>query len=261
MFARNGAGSDQQFASDVKDFITSFEDQLDTLDAIAKAAKANDQRSVDTRLGKLTDQAKTSNDLADSLNISRCQIDPVFTAAPTTTPATTTEVVVPLTLPIATLPPQTTSPVTTPVTSNKEILSSASLVPLGDYTFVDAPDSATTGFRTLLDLASTMAAQSGRVTGLDVLDPSGKAMGRVFAFESDTAPLTPGSFDEATPFITSNAPTTPLTIGTLDGLTWTDPDGTVNFLAGVSNVVLWSFAPSQDLLDAALKAWGESISQ
>src|SRR5258706_5023772 len=91
--------SDKQFASDVKDLISSFEDQLDTLDAIAKAAKENDQGSVDTRMNKLTDQASESNDLAASLEISRCHIDPVFTDTVDTTPATT-EPAVPLTLPI-----------------------------------------------------------------------------------------------------------------------------------------------------------------
>jgi hypothetical protein len=255
--------SDKEFAGNAEDLIASFEDQLDTLDAIAKAAKENDQGSVDTRTSTLTDQAAESNDLAASMEISRCQIDPVFAAVDT---PPTTEPVVPLTLPIATVPAETipfeTLPAdTTPVASNKTILSSADLVPLGNYTFADAPDQATSGFQTLLDLAPSIAAQSGRVTGVDVLDSSGQTMGRVFAFESDTDPLTPGSFDEVTPFITSDAPTTPKTVGTLDGLAWTDPDGTVNFLVGVSNVVLWSFAPSQDQLDAALQAWGESISQ
>ncbi|HEX2783550.1 MAG TPA: hypothetical protein VHN36_08190, partial [Ilumatobacteraceae bacterium] len=178
----------------------------------------------------------------------------------------TTEPPVPLTLPIATLPvetipPETIPPDTTPLAGNKTVLSSADLVPVGDYTFADAPKEATTGFETLLDLAPSIAAQSGRITGVDVIDSSGKTMGRVFAFESDTDPLTPGSFEDVTPFITSDTPTTPKTVGTLDGLAWTDPDGTVNFLVGVSNVVLWAFAPSQDLLDAALQAWGESISQ
>jgi hypothetical protein len=253
--------SDKQFSSDVKDLITSFEDQLDTLDAIAKAAKENDQGSVDTRMSKLTDQASQSNDLADSLNISRCQIDPVFTVD-TTPPAT--EPPVPLTLPIpptTTAPPDTVPPDTTPVASNKVVVSSADLVPLGDYTFADAPAGATEGFQTLLDLAPSMAAQSGRITGIDVIDSTGATMGRLFAFESDTSPLTPGSLDEVTPFITSGAPTLPKTVGTLDGVSWTDADGTVNFFVGVSNVVLWSFAPSQDLLDATLQAWGESISQ
>jgi hypothetical protein len=258
--------SDKAFASDVKDLITSFEDQLDTLDAIAKAAKENDQAGVDTRMSKLSDQASESNDLADSLDISRCQLDPVFETVATTTP--TTEPPVPLTLPIATvpvetIPPETFPPDTTPLPSNKTILSSTDLVPLHPdaYSFADAPDEAITGFQTLLELAPSMAAQSGRISAVDVIDPSGQTMGRVFAFESDTDPLPPGSFDEVTPIITSSTPTTPKTVGTLDGLAWTDPDGTVNFLVGVSNVVLWAFAPSQDLLDSALQAWGESISQ
>ena len=256
--------NDKEFAADVNDLITSFEDQLDSLDAIAKAARENDQDAVNARMSKLTDQAAESNDLADSLNISRCQIDPVF-ATVVTTP--TTEPVVPLTLPIATAPAETVPVETVPlettpiITGNKTVLSSSDLVPLGDYSFTDAPAEALTGFNTLLDLAPSMAAQSGRISGVDVLDSSGQTMGRLFAFESDTDPLTPGSFDEVTPFITSSVPTTPRTVGTLDGLAWTDPDGTVNFLVGVSNVVLWSFAPTQDLLDSTLQAWGESISQ
>ena len=260
--------SDKQFASDVKDLITSFEDQLDTLDAIAKAAKESDQSTVDARMTKLTKQAKESNDLADSLNISRCQIDPVFTTtvdtvAPTTT---TTEAPVPLTLPIATTPPTTIPPLTipvatTPLAGNKQIISSKDLVPLGNYTFADAPSTASTGFQTLLDLAPSMASQSGRISAVDVIDANGKTMGRIFAFESTTNPLTPGSFDEATPFITNSTPTAPMTVGTLNGLTWNDADGTVNFLVGVTNVVLWAFAPTQDLLNSTLQAWGESISQ
>jgi hypothetical protein len=258
--------SDKQFASDVKDLITSFGDQLDTLDAIAKAAKANDQGTVTSRMTKLTKQASQSNALADSLNISRCQIDPVFTTVDTVAPTTTTQAPVPLTLPIATEPPTTVPPATipvntTPAAGDKQITSSTSLVPLGNYTFADAPATASSGFITLLDLAPSMAAQSGRISAVDVIDSNGKTMGRIFAFESSTNPLTPGSFDEATPFITNSATTTPMTVGTLNGLTWNDADGTVNFLVGVTNVVLWSFAPTQDLLNSTLQAWGESISQ
>ena len=86
-------------------------------------------------------------------------------------------------------------------------------------------------------------------------------MGRVFAFESDTDPLPPGSLDEVTPYLTDNVATTPRTIGTEDGVTWTDPDGTAYFLLGSGNVVLWALAPSADLLEPALTAWGESVSQ
>ena len=255
--------SDKNFASDAKDLITSFEDQLDTLDAIAKAAKDGDQGTVDTKISKLTSQLSNSNDLADSLNISRCQLDPVFPPTPPTT-----EAVVPLTLPLATLPVDTT-PIETfppetiaPVASNKRIVSDSSIVPLGAYTFADVPAGAITSFQTLLDLAPSMAAQSGRISGLDVTDSSGQPMGRVFAFESDTDPLTPGSFEEDTPYLTNNLPTTPMTVGTLSGVTFTDTsDGTAYFLLSVKNVVLWALSPSADLLQPTLKAWGESISQ
>jgi hypothetical protein len=258
--------SDQEFAGDAKDLIASFEDQLDTLDAIAKAARQSDQAAVDVKISKLSDQAADSNDLADSLDVSRCQLDPVFEAAPPTT-----EAVVPLTLPIATLPPNSGPPETlpletipfgtTPLTSNKQFESSSDLVPKGDYTFADVPVDAMTSFQSLLDLAPSMAAQSGRITGVDVFDTNGQIMGRVFAFQSDTDPLTPGSFDEATPYLTSDIPTTKKKIGTLDGLTWSDPDGTTYFLVSLANVVLWALSPSADLLEPALRAWGESIAQ
>jgi hypothetical protein len=256
---------DQEFAADVDDLIDSFEDQLDTLDAIARAARESDQDAVDTRISTLSDQGADSNDLADSLDISRCQLDPVFAAA-----APTTEPDVPLTLPIATLPPETfpvetfpvdTAPLDTIPVSNKTVLSSADMVPLGDYTFADPPTDAMTGFQTLLDLAPSMAAQSGFITGVDVIDLSGQTMGRVFAFEADIDPLTPGSFEEVTPYFTGDVPTTPLTIGTQNGITWSDPDGTAHFLLGVANVVLWGLAPNADLLVPTLQAWGESISQ
>jgi hypothetical protein len=254
--------SDQEFKGDVEDLIASFEDQLDTLDAIAKAAKESDQEAVDNRISKLTDQNADSNDLADSLDVSRCQIDAAFEAAPPTT-----EPEVPLTLPIVTSPPETFPDETIPTDTepapinNKVIVSSADLVPLGDYSFADAPDDATTSFQTLVDLAPSMAAQTGRITGVDVLDLAGQEMGRVFAFESDTDPLTPGSLEEVTPFLTGDVVTTPLTVGTLEGVTWTDPDGTAYFLVGVKNVLLWGLAPTADLLTPALQAWGESVSQ
>src|SRR4249919_3332157 len=38
---------DEEFAANVDDLIASFEDQLDTLDAIAKAARDSDQEAVD----------------------------------------------------------------------------------------------------------------------------------------------------------------------------------------------------------------------
>jgi hypothetical protein len=258
--------ADKSFAADAKDMITSFEDQLDMLDGIAKSAKAGDQAAVDTKIGKLAALSAKSNDLADSLNISRCQLDPVFTTTPSTTTSTTAPHV-PLTLPIATLPVdttpvETTPPDTTPIASNKRKLSSSKLKPLGNYTFADAPDGALTSFQTLLDLAPSMAAQAGSITGVDVIDPSGKSMGRVFVFQGDTDPLTPGSFDDVTPILSNNLPTSPMTIGTLDGVTFVDPsDGTNYFLYSVSNVVLWALSPSADLLLAALKAWGESIAQ
>ena len=122
---------DKQFAADVKDLIASFEDQLDTLDAIAKSAKESDQAAVDSKIEKLSGQASDSNDLADSLDISRCQLDPVFVAAPPTT-----EPDVPLTLPIATqpaetipvetAPPDTSSFDTTPTTVSATVSSGCS---------------------------------------------------------------------------------------------------------------------------------------
>lgn len=258
--------SDKQFASDVKDLITSFGDQLDTLDAIAKAAKDNDQNTVNTRMSKLTKQAAASNGLAGSLNISRCQLDPVFTATIDTVPATTptTEPPVPLTLPIATQPPQTFPPVTfpvatTPLASNKRILGSSDLVPPAGYTWKDVSSNVLQGFRTLLELAPSMAAQSGGINGVDLVDSNGQASGRVFAFVSDTKPMTPGSFDEDTPFITSGTPTTPMTIRNLAGFTWTDPDGTENFLVGINNVMLWAFASSPDALQFTVQTYLDSL--
>jgi hypothetical protein len=258
--------NDEEFAGDVQDLIASFEDQLDTLDAIAKAARESDQEAVDSRISRLSDQAADSNDLADSLDVSRCQLEPVFETAPPIT-----EPDVPLTLPIATPPPETipveTIPFdtatfdTTPFTNKTTISSSTTLVPLGDYTFADAPADAVTGFNTLLDLAPLMKAQSGRISGVDVLDLDGQTMGRVFAFESDTIPLTAGSLEEATPYFTGDIATTPLTIGTESGVTWIDPDGTAYFLLAETNVLLWALSPTADLLEPALKAWGESISQ
>ncbi|MEP7203186.1 MAG: hypothetical protein ABI894_11280 [Ilumatobacteraceae bacterium] len=252
--------NDRAFEADVKDLIASFEDQLDTLDAIAKAAKESDQEAVDTRISTLTDQAAESNDLADSIDISRCQIDAVFDATPATTEP------VPLTLPIVTVPDDTvpldTFPIdTTPTESNKVVVSSSDMVPLGDYTFSDPPVDATDGFHELVDLSPLLAAQSGRITGVDVLDLNGQPMGRVFAFESDVDPLPPGSLEEVTPFLTGDIPTTPLTVGTQSGVSWSDPDGTSYFLLGTNNVLLWALSPTADLLVPALQAWGESISQ
>lgn len=257
--------SDEQFASDVRDLIASFEDQLDTLDAVAKAARQNDQDTVDARIAKLRDQAADGNDLADGLGISRCQLDPVFVAAPATTepPVTeppVTEPIVPLTLPIATTPAATVPFGTSFVpTSNKTVQSSAVLVPLGDYTFTDVPDDAARGFETVLDLAPSIDALSGIIVGVDVIDSSGELMGRIFLFEADGGPLPAGSFEEVTPFITSDTLTTPKTVGSVDGVTWTDPDGTVNFLVSGDADIVWSFAPTEAQLDAALQAWSESL--
>ena len=147
------------------------------------------------------------------------------------------------------------------MSGNKTILSGSDIVPLGDYTFTDTSDTSVTAFQSLLDAAPSMAAQSGTISGVDVIDPNGQPMGRVFAFESDTDPLTPGSLDEVTPHLTDNIPTTPLTIDGLDGVTWSDSDGTTYFLIGVSNVLLWALAPTADLLEPAVHSLLESISQ
>ncbi|MEY2522655.1 MAG: hypothetical protein QOJ66_1220, partial [Ilumatobacteraceae bacterium] len=66
--------NDKAFAADAADLIASFEDQLDTLDAIARAAKAKDQDAVDSNISTLSDQAAGSNDLAGSLDVDRCQL-------------------------------------------------------------------------------------------------------------------------------------------------------------------------------------------
>lgn len=253
--------SDKEFSADVNDLIASFEDQLDSLDAIAKAARENDQEAVDARMSKLSDQAAESNDLADSLNLSRCQLDPVFATVETTP---TTEPTVPLTLPIATVPDETvpveTVPLeTTPVTGNKVILGSSDLIPGPDYSFVDAPSDAISGFQTLLELAPLMAAQSGSIGGVDVLDSSAQTMGRVFVFVSDTNPLTPGSLDEVSPFFIGAAQTSPTTLSGLDGVTWSDDEGRSNFLVGVGADMLWVFAPSADLLGLTVQDFVLSI--
>ena len=104
-----------------------------------------------------------------------------------------------------------------------------------------------------------MAAQSGSLGGVDVVDSTGQTMGRVFVFVSDTSPLTPGSLEEVTPFITGSVPTTPANLSGLDGVTWTDHDGTVNFLVGVGADMLWVFAPSADLLGSTVQDFVESI--
>ncbi|MEP7045784.1 MAG: hypothetical protein ABI949_03845 [Ilumatobacteraceae bacterium] len=251
---------DQEFTGAVRELIAGFDDQLDALDGIAKAARASDQETVDSKISKLSGQAADSNDLADSLEVIPCRLDPVFVAAPTPVETVPAETVPAETIPAETSPADTAPAGTTPP-SNKNVVSADTLVPLGDYTFADAPQDAIDGFHALLDLSPTIATQSGRISGIDVRDLSGQPMGRIFAFESDTDPLTPGSLEEVTPFLTSDATTSPLTIGTEDGVTWADPDGTAYFLLGAGNVLLWALAPSADLLEPALHAWGESVSQ
>ena len=175
-------------------------------------------------------------------------------------------------MPDETTPPETfpvdTSPIDTSTHRHRSCspttrwcCRSSDLVPLGDYTFADAPTDSIVGFNDLLDLSSIVAGQSGQISGVDVFDLDGLLMGRVFAFESDVDPLTAGSLDEVRPFLTGDIPTTPLTVGTQSGETWSDPDGTTYFLLGSSNVLLWALSPTTDLLVPALQAWGESVSQ
>ncbi len=259
--------SDKGDARDAKDLIAGFEDQIDLLDQMSKAAGNDDVDTLTTKLKAFTDIADANADLADNLDAKRCAIDTSFTDfadAPVdtvdTTPVDTTPVdTTPVTAPPETQPPSTAPPETQPnLETNKVSLDAASfLVPAGNFSFQDAPADTLSSWNTLLDLSSLIKPQPGTIGGVDVFDGTGANIGRVFFMVADTT-LTPGSIEDLIPIVSSGALNVPATIGGVPGLKY-ESNGLFFFLASRDDVIVWVLSGADANLDPTLSDFFASL--
>ncbi|MEO6156471.1 MAG: hypothetical protein ABIQ39_02450, partial [Ilumatobacteraceae bacterium] len=229
--------------ADFKSLNSNFIDEQGLYDEIAAAAKKGDSATVATKVSSLNKILKEDSDLADSLATRGCALDTVITdtaigaTTTTTIKATTTTVAETTTVPPVTLPPTvapTVAPTEVPTTasgaSNKTIIDFAGkLTPQGDYTFVDAGADKVQAIETAFNLSPLIAAQSGKIIGVDVIVNS-IAITRVFAFLPEANTLTAGSTDQLVGVLAGSAALTPQTIGTLSGKAFTS-GGNLFFIA------------------------------
>lgn len=266
-------------ASDFKQLQNNFADEVDLYDDVAKAARAGDSARVSSRLKDIATVDKESADLAGSLDARACQQSAVISNAPGAT--TTTENTTPptdVTTPAPTDPPETlpplTDPATTPPTTAADTLPpatgvttapandgktivdrSADLVPLGEYSFIDAGQDKVQLIRTLYAVVPKVRNQSGTMFGVDVLN-NGTAITRVVVFEPDS-PLLEGSAADVVKVLASGKPTTDVTYGSLVGTSF-QTDDNLFFISDSNGRLVLSVGKDEQSLKIGTTEFAES---
>ena len=246
---------------DAKGLLANFNDQIDLLDAIAKAAGSADQATVDAKTAEFNQLVSDNADLADSLDAGRCALDPLAAVAPPTTTLPPTTTTPPTTQPPVTQPPVTQPPVTQPpVTGGEKTIVPlvTALAPNNGYTFADADESLATTFQILLEAASSTAPQSGRIAAVEVFDGGAKPISRLFIFLPDS-PLPHAAVDELAGLLAGTDPLTPNEVGTLPGVSYTPADGGFFFVgsdsADSAGFLIWGVGADQDSLNKGIAAF------
>jgi len=254
---------DADSVKNAKELVANFNDQIDLLDAIAKAAGSEDQATVDAKTGEFNQLVSANADLADSLDAGRCALDPLAAVQPpeTTVPPTTQP---PVTQPPVTQPPVTQPPVTQPPVTNspagvKTVIQLVSvLTPNNGYTFADADASLATTFQVLLEAPLSTAGQPGQIAAIEVFDGGTKPITRLFIFLPEN-PLPHSAVDELAAVLAGDAALTPAEVGTLPGVTYTPADGGFFFVgsdtATTAKFLIWGVGASQDLLNKGIAAF------
>jgi hypothetical protein len=258
---------DKSYAADAKDLIASFEDQIDLVDDISKAAGDGDDATVTAKSAKLARSVRDSAALADDLDAKRCALAPLSAASLAAPIDTVPLETVPVdTLPPITLPPVTVAPVTappvdtTPIGSDDDNKTVEALVPqltpVGGFSFEDVDATVLGSFRTLLGLGPIVALQPGTIGGVTVFDDTGSGVGRVFVFVA-TGALAAGSAEEVYSSFTVE-PTVQANIAGYEGFTYATEDA--QFFIGIQgDVVAWVVAPTFEGLAPSLQAVIDSI--
>ncbi len=226
-----------KLAKDFQNLKDNFADEVDLYNDIAKAARAGETNTINTKLRNLAQVDGENADLADSLDARACKLSVVISsAATTTTEVPTTAATVPPTEVVDTLPPLTDPPTTaprptdppetappstesttSPSVEDKAIIDrSGDLIPKGDYSFIDSGQDKVVLIRTLYAIVPKVNNQKGTMFGVDVIN-NGVAITRVVVFEP-ASPLTPGSASDVVKILASgNTTPTPATYGGLAG--------------------------------------------
>jgi hypothetical protein len=149
-----------------------------------------------------------------------------------------------------------------PGTSNKTV-TPADLAPSQGFTFPDTDAAAIDTWVSTLDQAPTIAAQPGKVFGVDVTDDTGSALAQIFVYRPDQV-LNEAATAELLPIVTQGAATTPGSYGILAGLNYTD-NGTYYFVgsndASIPDLYMLAVAANPADLDVAIGAFTFAISQ
>ena len=257
--------SDAGAVKDAKSLVANFNDQIDLLDAIARAAGGADQATVDAKTAEFNQLVGENADLADSLDAGRCALDPLAAVTPpaTTVPPTTQPPVTqpPVTQPPVTQPPVTQPPVTPPpVTGGEKTIVPlvTALTPNNGYTFADADQSLASTFQMLLEVASSTAGQSGKIAAVEVFDGGQLPIARLFVFLPETA-LPHSAVDELAALLAGTDPLTPAEVGTLPGVSYSPAGGNFFFVgsdaADAANFLIWGVGADQDSLNKGIAAF------
>jgi len=269
--------ADKNAVTDGKDLVANMDQQLTLLDDVAAAAAAGDQTKVTAKTAQLDKLMTDTSKIATSLGATRCAIDPLLSAmaTPPSTTTSTTTTVAPTTVPDTTTPLTLVPPTTVPSNNStattkggstdteKKILPLASAMSKNaKYTYVDAPDSITQNFVTVLNVVPETANAPGKVGGVEVSDKSGTKFARVFIF-MPTDPLGTDTMKSITNTLVGSDTSKVATYGTLKGTVYHSSGNGYFFIAGnpigAPQVVLWAVAQDTTGLKAAVEAFLSNV--
>jgi hypothetical protein len=149
-----------------------------------------------------------------------------------------------------------------PGTSNKTVTPS-DLPPSQGFTFPDTDAAAIDTWISTLDQAPTIAAEPGKVFGVDVTDDTGKVLAQIFVYRPDQV-LNEAATAELLPIVTQDAATTPGSYGILAGLNYSD-GGKYYFVGSndvsIPDLYMLAVAGNPADLDVAIGAFTFAISQ
>jgi hypothetical protein len=267
--------ADKNVVADGKDLVANMDEQVTLLDDISTAATAGDQTKVTAKTAQLDKLMTDTSKIATSLGAARCAIDPLLVAmaTPPSTTSTTSTTVAPTTVPDTTTPltlvPPTTAPSITTATTSANSDTEKKILPLASamsknakYTYVDAPNSITQNFLTVLNVVPETANAPGKVGGVEVSDKSGTKFARVFIF-MPTDPLGTDTMKSITRTLVGSDTSKVATYGTLKGTVYHSSGNGYFFIAGnplgAPQVVLWAVAQDTTGLKTAVEAFLSNV--
>lgn len=242
---------DTGLAGDVRDLADGFDDSANMLDDISNAAKDGDSAGVADAEANLDAVREKNAELADSIDARRCDLDLLFTSteAPPETVAPTI--------------PETVPDTTEPTSFGKEVFDlTDSLVSDSGYQFSNGSADVAQAYIDLLDSVPELAAATGGVTVVELLNAEGGVGARVFVFIADD-PMSTDAVDALAPNAAEGAALNPDVIDTFSGYTFADSEGKTYFIGlddGYSNLMMvLGVGVNRDEVDTAINAVFDSL--